>query len=88
MSKPKNVAIYLATLLNGDVLKIKNNDGEKLSKVLSKKYIKGFSFYKSCDRETLKSESVDYDLDRMRSLKDIHKDLVLKIYLQTEGSFC
>ena len=82
MSRTKNVNIYVAKLLNGKKVMVKNGNGKKIDRLLDKQYIKDYEMYAVCERKDLTCVRVDYDLDNIRSLKDMHTTFVRDIYLK------
>lgn len=79
--KSRNIRLYEVTLLNGEHVIIKNNTGEKLLRLREKEYIRDFKPIAEIQRGDITKANVAYDLDKIRSLRDMHRLLVTDIYL-------
>lgn len=79
--KPKNVSLYCVTLLNGEEVIVKNNTGEKVERLKSKEYIRDYRAFERIARKEMRDFDVKYDLDKIRSLRAMHKLLVKDIYM-------
>ena len=80
MSTTKIINLYKVVLLNGETAFLKNSSGDRVEKILEKGYVRSCELYIRCDRKELKTLRVDYDIDKVRSIRDIHALLVTELY--------
>ena len=81
MAKTKFVTLYDVELLNEEKVLVKNTGGEKVKRLKEKIYIRDYKFNSSIPRVQLKDYKIDYDLDRVRSYKEMHRMLVIDPYM-------